>query len=66
MTQSPEIILVGWKSIASAFGINDIDTMKKIIVKYKLPVRDLNGKPAIQRLTLEKWLDDLPLKKIKV
>lgn len=60
-----EIILVGWKAIAEACGNLGVDTMREWARKYNLPFREVNHKPVISCLKLEKWAERLPQKSLK-
>jgi hypothetical protein len=59
-----QIILTGWKEICEAWGILSKSTMKKIALKYKLPIIEINGKPTIGKDKLLEFLDKQPLMKI--
>ena len=61
--EEKEIIFIGWKAICEACGILSVDTMKGIAIKYKLPIKDINGKPAIVRTDLIESIKKLPLRK---
>jgi len=63
MMEEKEIIFIGWKAICEACGVLSVDTMKGIAKKYKLPIKDINGKPVIVRTDLLKFIDKLPLRK---
>lgn len=56
--------LYGWKSICDACDILSVSTMKGIASKYDMPIKEINGKPAIAMEELTIFLKNLPLKKI--
>lgn len=58
-----QIILIGWKEICDAWGILSVSTMKRIAIKYKLPTKDINGKPTITKDDLLKFIRELPPRK---
>lgn len=62
--EEKEIIFIGWKAICEACGVLSVDTMKGIAIKYKLPIKDINGKPVIVRNDLLESIKKLPLRKI--
>jgi len=56
--------LYGWKSICDACDILSVSTMKGIASKYDMPIKEINGKPAIAIEELTIFLKNLPRKKM--
>jgi hypothetical protein len=50
-----ETLLVGWKEIMAAFGVNSLRTMKKKVKKYALPVVTVARKPTIYLEEVKAW-----------
>lgn len=54
-----QIILSGWKEIGFACGIASKSTIIRIVKKYKMPIKRINGKPVISKIELLEWYSKL-------
>ncbi len=59
-----QIILNSWKDLCDAWGILSKSTMKKIVSKYQIPIKYINGKPTIGKDDLLEFIRKLPPIKI--
>ena len=53
------IIICGWKEIASACGVKTRKTIKKRAKNYNMPVVYMGKRPTITRKALESWWEEL-------
>jgi len=53
-----QVILIGWKAIAAAFGFSSVATIRKTARSYRMPIKYINHRPTITIRGLENWWEN--------